>query len=163
MKTLLIVRHGKSSWDYPELSDRDRPLKERGISDAGKMALKLKEQKDIPDLIISSPARRAAHTAEIFSEIFGIPSNEIIVDENLYFQGDGTVIEVVRSLDSDFNNVMIVGHNPDYTDVANHFLPQSLYNLPTAGVVLLKFDCTTWKEISRENLVKDLCLFPKIS
>jgi phosphohistidine phosphatase len=161
MKTLLIVRHGKSSWDEPDLSDRDRPLKDRGIADARKMSAMLLEQKIVPDQVISSPARRARQTAELFCETFGIPAGDIGIEEKLYFQGERIVVDVVRDFDDRFNTVMITGHNPDFTDLANHFMSQSLYNLPTAGVVKLQFDCKSWSEISRSNLKNDICLFPK--
>lgn len=161
MKTLLIVRHGKSSWDEPDLSDRDRPLKERGISDARKMSALLLEQKIVPELVISSPAKRARQTAELFCETLGIPAGDIDIEEKLYFQGEGVIVDVVRDLDDRFNTVMITGHNPDFTDLANHFMSQSLYNLPTAGIVKLQFDCKSWIEISRSNLKNDICLFPK--
>jgi phosphohistidine phosphatase len=161
MKTLLIVRHGKSSWDEPDLSDRDRPLKDRGITDARKMSAMLLEQKFVPQLVISSPAQRARQTAELFCETFGIPADEIVIDEKLYFQGEKTVINLVKEIDNRFGTVMITGHNPDFTDLANHFMSQSLYNLPTAGVVKLQFDCKSWSEISRSNLKNDICLFPK--
>lgn len=161
MKTLLIVRHGKSSWDEPDLSDRDRPLKERGIADARKMSALLLEQKIVPELVISSPAKRARQTAELFCETLGIPAGDIDLEEKLYFQGEGVIVDFVRDIDDRFNTVMITGHNPDFTDLANHYMSQSLYNLPTAGVVKLQFDCSSWREISRTNLKNDICLFPK--
>jgi phosphohistidine phosphatase len=161
MKTLIIVRHGKSSWDNPCLGDRERPLKERGVNDAGKMAAQLLEMKEIPELILSSPAKRALHTAEIFAETFAYPSGKIVIENDLYFQGSRTISDLVRSQDNQYDKLMIAGHNPDFTELANQFLSQTLYNLPTAGVVILHFDCENWKDISRKNLMKDIYLIPK--
>lgn len=161
MKTLLIVRHGKSSWDDPALSDGERPLKERGITDAGKMADKLLKQQFIPEKVFSSPAKRARQTAEIFCQTFGIPAGEITIEEKLYFHGAGIIVGVVKKTDDSINKIMIAGHNPDFTDVANQFISQNLYNLPTAGVVVLQFDCASWNDISRNNLVNDIILIPK--
>lgn len=161
MKTLIIVRHGKSSWDNPCLGDRERPLKERGVNDAGKMATQLLEMKEIPELILSSPANRALHTAEIFAETFAYPTGKIVIEKDLYFQGSHTITDLVRSAGNHYNKLMIAGHNPDFTELANQFITQPLYNLPTAGVVILQFDCDDWKEISKQNLMKDICLIPK--
>lgn len=161
MKTLLIVRHGKSSWDDPSLSDRERPLKERGVNDAGKMASLLAEDKIIPDLVISSPALRARQTAEIFCEVFQYPAEKIQIEDDLYFSGVDAILQVVTNIDNRYDTVMIAGHNPDFTDLANKFLSQSLYNLPTAGVVVLIFDTDNWENISRKILERDICLIPK--
>ncbi len=161
MKTLLIVRHGKSSWDNPSLSDQERPLKERGVNDAGKMAKLLLDNKYIPELVLSSPAKRARHTAELFCEVFQYPAGKIQIDDRLYFSGVNAIMEVLTNVDNRYDTVMITGHNPDFTELANVFLTQRLYNLPTAGVVVLQFNTENWEEISRKNMVKDICLIPK--
>lgn len=160
MKTLFIVRHGKSSWDDPGLSDQDRPLKTRGVRDATLMAEKLKAAGLIPDKIVSSPANRALHTAEIFAGTFGYSIDNLQISEALYFSGAEAIIRIVQQTPDSINRLMIVGHNPDFTEIVNRFSSSSLYNLPTAGVVVFEFNTDAWREVSRSNLVKDAYEFP---
>jgi phosphohistidine phosphatase len=160
MKTLFIVRHGKSSWDDPGLSDQDRPLKNRGIRDATLMAEKLKAAGLIPDRILSSPANRALHTAEIFAAILGHAPENLQVSNTLYFSGAEAIIRLVQQIPDSTERLMIVGHNPDFTEIVNSFSSTSLYNLPTAGVVVFEFNTDSWKEISRSRMVNDLYEFP---
>jgi phosphohistidine phosphatase len=148
MKTLIIVRHAKSSWDDPELPDFKRPLNGRGEKDAPRMAERLKE-KNIPlDIVISSPAVRALTTCEIFMDVLGVLRERIQASRELYHAGDEIILSIVRSLkDVKENDVAILfGHNPGLTDFVNNLLEEEIENIPTTGVVCCKLKIKSWSE-----------------
>src|SRR5687768_6122328 len=98
MKTLILVRHAKSSWDTPGLSDFDRPLNERGKKDAPEMAERLKEKGLKPDVFVSSPAKRARRTARFFAEAFGVEKGDIVLVEDLYMATEEAFIKAIKGL-----------------------------------------------------------------
>jgi len=148
-KKLFIVRHAKSSWDYEEISDIDRPLSIRGIKDAAMMADRLKSRNQIPSLMISSPACRAMQTATIFSRVLKCPCEELIIIEKIYQGSMHEIMNILEKVDDRYSSVMIFGHNPDFTMLANHFLKHPVDNVPTAGVVTLNFSSGNWKDINK--------------
>lgn len=161
MKTLYIIRHAKSSWDFDTLLDFDRPLKERGITDATDMAARLKNAGHSPELIISSPAARALQTAKIFCEGLDIPESHISLSDDFYDAEYEDIMNVVSRMDDAFNSLMIFGHNPGFTELANHLGTMIIDNIPTSGIVILKFNTTKWKEIGRDRVIKQLFDYPK--
>jgi phosphohistidine phosphatase len=160
-KQLYIVRHAKSTWDYEGISDIDRPLSIRGITDAGTMAGKMKSQGSVPSLLLSSPACRAFHTATIFARVLKVPCEELIIAEKFY-QGSMTeILTILEKVDDRHSSVMIFGHNPDFTLLANHFLKHQVDNIPTAGVVTLNFSSVSWKELKKLKPESERIDFPK--
>lgn len=153
MKKLYLVRHAKSSWDNTHLEDHERPLNSRGERDAPFMANLLKEQIELPDLIISSTAKRAFITAEIFAEVFGTEHNKLIKDENLYNAPTYKLMEIINNIPDEFSNVMIFAHNPGLTMLANHIGDNYIDNIPTCGFLEIDFNLNSWKEIEN-NLGK---------
>ncbi len=151
-KTLFIVRHGKSTWEYPSVLDIDRPLKDRGIKDAYAAAERILERGVLPDAMITSPAARAMHTAIIFSRVTGFPPSEIVINQDLYLADTERILEVIRSTDDSRSCLMIFGHNPGFTELVNELSDRYTDNLPTAGVATLRFRTDKWEEISRRNL-----------
>lgn len=160
-KKLYVVRHAKSTWDYENISDIDRPLKIRGIRSAYEMARRLKINRNVPERFVSSPANRALHTASIFINVFEFSFSNLEVDERLYGHGAETIIELVQSQSPDINKLAIFGHNPDFSQVARNFAKNPIYELPTCGIAIFTFDCKDWKEISKSNQVAELFDFPK--
>ena len=160
-KILYIGRHAKSSWDFPGRADIDRPLAERGLSNAYDMAQRMKKRQDKPGLIISSPANRALHTAIIFARELRIPFSELSVNEDLYMAGEDSIFKIISGMDDKVHSVMVFGHNPDFTDFANYFLHDQIYNIPTCGVVRLTFNVSRWENIHRGKLVDHFFDFPK--
>ncbi len=146
MKTLYIVRHAKSSWDNPDLDDFQRPLNNRGEKDAPKMGKMLFREGAKPKLICSSPANRALTTAQLVAAELGYPVNSIREEQKLYHAGEEAILEIVRSLDDSLDTVMIVGHNPGFTEFVNDLLDEEIPNIPTAGVVGAKLNIASWKE-----------------
>ncbi|MBN2520396.1 MAG: hypothetical protein JXB17_07830 [Bacteroidales bacterium] len=161
MKTIIIVRHSKSCWDFNDLADIDRPVKPDRISDAYKMAGKLSQKKIIPELIISSPAIRALHTATIFTRELKIPASAIKINETLYFSDEDEILHEIYKIDDTISSVMIFGHNPTFTNFANIFVKKQIDNIPTSGFVLIKFDVKHWNEINKTNRVEEYFDYPK--
>jgi phosphohistidine phosphatase len=147
MKTLYLVRHGKSSWDSPTAIDRERPLLEKGIERTRKVAGFLNEKGVKPDLIIASHAVRARETAKILADGLSYPQDKIRIEEGVYFNGFSSIEGIILSMDEKVNQLMIVGHNPDMTEYANQFLETKADYLPTTGTVAIQFDAKSWNEI----------------
>lgn len=161
LKILHVVRHAKSSWDLDSIADIDRTLKEKGIRDAYNISRKLKLNEMIPEKIITSPANRALHTALIFARVFEFPAAMIEISDALYESSTDKMLELIRKTDEKYGSVMICGHNPHATEIANCFLKNRLDNVPTSGVVTLKFKSESWAGIDRKNLEDHLFNFPK--
>ncbi len=150
MKNLFVVRHAKSSWDNEDLSDFERPLNDRGKRDAPEMGRRLKERGVKPNLLYSSPAKRALSTAKRIAEVLGYPKGDITTDRRLYHAGDDTIFKVLGELKDKHDTVVIFGHNPGLTDFVNALMNERAYvdNVPTAGVVHFTLPITHWKDIA---------------
>jgi phosphohistidine phosphatase len=160
-KQLFIVRHGKSSWEYENVDDIDRPLKVRGINDAYAMAKRLESRNKHPQLIISSPANRALHTSTIFARVLKYPLFNLRLNEVIYNGGEDEILQLIKETDDSVSSLMIFGHNPVFTDLSNLFLKDELDKLPTAGITSLNFKAEKWKDISAENVSTELVDYPK--
>lgn len=161
MKTLYILRHAKSSWEFEELSDHDRPLNKRGRSDAPLMGQELAARGVQLNLIISSPAVRALTTATLVGKELGYDPDDIAVDERIYGAGKEDLLDIVKNVPDDVDYLMLVGHNEAITEFANLLTPERVVSLPTAGVVALEFGSSTWKDISKKNASLLFFDFPK--
>ena len=161
IKVLHVVRHAKSSWDYDGTADIDRTLKNKGIKSAYAVSRKIKLSNHVPEKIYSSPAIRALHTSVIFARVLEFPVSKIAINSILYESSANKIMEFIGNLEDDCKSIMIFGHNPDFTDFVNRFVKPLIDNIPTAGVVTLKFNSATWKGIDRENLEKFLINFPE--
>lgn len=148
MKTLYIVRHAKSSWDYPELPDDQRPLLEKGKKRTKRVIDYLLRNKIFVDYIISSPAVRAYETAKIVGKALKHSEEEIQRDSLLYSADAERLQNLFFDLPSGVDSLMIFGHNPTLTNFANHFIIPKIDNIPTSGVVCIDFDIDRWEDIS---------------
>ena len=146
MKTLYLIRHAKSSWKQPELSDFERPLNKRGKNDAPFMGKLLSDKGVNPSLIISSPAKRASVTAKIIASEINYPKEKIVFDENIYEAAGRGLLEIISGMEEKYNSVMLFGHNPGLTVLHNNLSDHFIDNIPTCGVVALEFK-TSWNEI----------------
>lgn len=160
-KTLVIIRHGKSTWEYEGISDYDRPLKEVGIFNTIAIAQKLRGLGVHPDLIISSPANRALHTAMIVARELHFPLNQVAIAPTLYSEIDNDVLHFIKSMDNQYSCAFIFGHNPVFTDIPNMFLRKTIDNLPTSGAVVLEFETSNWNDISKKTVKSESLIFPK--
>jgi len=138
-RTLYIARHAKSSWDDPTLSDFARPLNKRGERDAPFMAQLLKAKRVLPQLILSSPAKRAKTTAAIYHDAI---KGELRFDERIYDTSAMSLLYLVQEVlsDSDHESLMLVGHNPGLTELSNILSNKYISNIPTAAVVAIDFE-----------------------
>ena len=148
MKRLYLVRHAKSSWKDPGLTDRERPLNTRGKRDAPRMGQRLAEQGVEPDLILSSPAKRALKTAKAVAKKIGYPKDRIEVRKAIYTGGPTDVLTEVRGVDDSVRQLMVFGHNPGFTELANALTEQQIDNLPSCGVFCVDFDVGPWSDVS---------------
>lgn len=162
MKTLYVVRHAKSSWDDPTLSDHDRPLNETGVRKTKIIVEYLKRNKVKPDLFKSSSALRALSTAEIIAGALDYPIEEIEVEENLYHASSETVFNELYVLPNSINSVMIFGHNPTFTYFVNGFVNPEMDNLPTSGVVSISFETDEWEKIAMVDYKVNFVVTPKL-
>ncbi len=146
MKTLYLLRHAKSSWDNPGLSDHDRPLNDRGEKDAPRMGKRMRKHGVKPDLICSSTATRAITTARKASEEMGYTLDDIQQTRKLYHAEGEEMLEFLRSIPESHESVMLVGHNPGFTEFANGMFNEEIANIPTAGIVGGRLEIDSWKE-----------------
>src|SRR4051812_32198745 len=130
MRLLTIVRHAKSAWDYPELSDFERPLNERGRKDAPVMARRCLVEWGKPERLVSSPALRAITTARAFAEVFGIAAEEIAVQPKIYEAAVEPLLRLIRTLDDGDRHVMLFGHNPGVTALSHELARCSYDEMP---------------------------------
>lgn len=158
MKKLILLRHGKSSWEY-SVGDKDRPLLERGISDAFLVANKFQEKGIEIDAIFSSPANRALHTAMIFCRQLYFSLDKFQVTERLYDFSGNEVLQFVKELDDSLKTVLIFGHNHAFTHIANSLGNTYIENVPTSGLVQLQFDVQQWASV--EKGITEQTIFPK--
>ena len=148
MKNIILVRHAKSSWKNPKLDDFDRPLNKRGKRDAPLMGKKLKDRQIIPDIILSSPAKRAKKTVKTIAKVIGYPIKKIIFDNNMYHADALGMHKMVMKLNDDNDTVMCIGHNPGFNNFASMLLEKNpVNNIPTTGIYSIKFKVKKWKQI----------------
>lgn len=151
MKKLFVVRHAKSSWDFPELDDFDRPLNNRGKRNAPEMGKRLAERGVKPDKFISSPAKRAAATARRIGEQLGFHLEQIEKNSKFYHGSNRDVIDVIRSTDNNVEVLFIFGHNPGFTDLVNYLSGSNIYNIPTCGIAEIHFDIDSWEGVDGDK------------
>lgn len=145
MKTLYLVRHAKATREEGR-PDAERPLSERGRRDARKMGKRLARRKTQPDLIVSSPARRALTTARIIGRRIGYSAKDIAVEGRLYPGRMAQLLVVIRGLRGRVNCVMLFGHNPGLLNLASHLSP-TIARLPTCAVAEFHFREKSWANV----------------
>ena len=161
MKTLLIIRHAKSGWDDPSLSDFDRTLTERGKSDAAMMAKRIITNTIKIDAFVSSPAKRAKKTAKIFMKEYKKNETDLLLIPSLYEPSVADFYDAVETLDDKNDTIAIFSHNPGITEFVNSLECSPIYNMPTCAVFVLKIKTKQWenfREAEKEFLLFD---YPK--
>lgn len=143
------------------MRDFDRPLSGRGLHDAPRMGQLLHQVGVKPDLLVSSPAKRALTTALFFARAFEIPEDAILRNADIYEAAPRQILRIISSLPDTANTVFLFGHNPTFTDVANHFSPGYVDNVPTCGVIQLVSTADRWAELYEANTRVKTHFFPK--
>jgi len=161
MKHLYLVRHAKSSWDHPGLSDFDRPLNKRGMRDAPKMGEYLVEQRVLPQVIVYSPARRAHATAISLATAMQVPSAGFVEDDRIYAAAIATLIAVIKEWDDTWECVMMVGHNPGMADMAAVLTGKVVGHVPTCTVMGFGLDVASWSDVAPGCGIQWLKIVPK--
>ncbi len=159
MKTIYIVRHAKSSWEYKNVKDHDRPLKQRGIKDAHLLSKYLAKEIKRPDTFISSSAIRALHTGVIFCENFGFPFRNLQISKQLYSFSDAYLAKTVKALDDSFDSAIVFSHDHGINTFVNKFGSKPIAHVPTCGVIGIQFEEKHWKDIKKGKTI--LVEFPK--
>ncbi|MEO5891713.1 MAG: histidine phosphatase family protein [Ferruginibacter sp.] len=162
-KTLLVVRHAKSSWEIGTLNDFERPLNDRGKKDAPVMAKRLIDRNIPINAFVSSPAKRAKKTAELFCETYGKTEESIVYISMLYHASAEIFYEVVEQLDDSFSTVALFSHNPGISEFVNSLIEEvNIDNLPTCGIFAVRVQLKKWadfKKSKKEFLFYD---YPKL-
>lgn len=158
MKRLLLVRHGKSSWEFP-VEDRNRPLKERAYRDAVLVVSKIHEVLEGSAVIWTSPAIRALETAKILKRELRIPDEDFFVKPALYTFSARELLKVIQSAAEEVKQLMIVGHNPALTEAANKLGDRYFENIPTTGLTVTEFENNSWRKVHNGRTV--MSAFPK--
>ncbi|MCA9537827.1 MAG: histidine phosphatase family protein [Myxococcales bacterium] len=159
MKTLLIMRHGKSSWSDPGLSDDERPLKQRGRDAAERIGHEAKARGLVPDRIVSSKAKRARQTARLFAEASGFDGS-IEKTGRLYFTGLKKHLKVINEQPDTVERLMIVGHDPDLEDLVHALLGEHIA-LPTGTLVALAWPGEHWADLGRGKCAVQVVIRPR--
>ncbi len=152
-RSLILFRHGKSSWDEPACVDHDRPLKKKGERKTRLAAERLLERIDAgafdrPDRIVSSTAVRAVQTAEIVLDVLGLAPSRMVLENRLYDTSADEYRDVVQEADEHIRTLMLIGHNPSISHLAYSFLREQAGELHTSGCVVIGFEADTWKKIA---------------
>jgi phosphohistidine phosphatase len=167
MKRLItLIRHAKSDWSHPELSDFDRPLNTRGTRDAPFMGARLAEKLDKLDarfdLMLASPANRAITTARVVADAIHYPPDKIEVDPDLYLASATELLNTVQSVDDDIHHIALVSHNPGLTTLVNSLGSRHILNLPTCGIAILETEIDSWRSLEPGTFKTLSFLYPKM-
>lgn len=158
MKKITLVRHAKSSWKH-DVGDLNRPLKKRGIVDVEAVSKEFKIKHLYPEIVFSSPARRALDTCKKFLDEIDFSYKNICISEEIYDFGGHRLTNFIKSINNDFSNVMLFGHNYALTYFANTYGDISIENLPTSGLVVFEFDIDSWEDLKPGRIID--VLIPK--
>lgn len=160
---LTLLRHAKSSWQEAGISDHDRPLNPRGQQDAPVMGRRLLARGSRPSLILTSTALRARHTAQIIARELGYPGEFLQREPDLYLATPDQILAVIARQADSFRNIIVCGHNPGLTELANRLTDSDIDNIPTCGMTVIELDLTHWAGVATASGRLQLFDYPKKS
>lgn len=152
LHTLTLMRHAKSAWGYQGLTDRQRPLNERGETDAPMMGERLKALGVRPSLIICSAAVRTTQTAKLVAKAIGFPIEFIHKETALYLAGPTDIMRLISAQDATFRNLLVVGHNPGISRLANELSDDLTGDMPTGGMLTVQAEVEDWTDFSLADI-----------
>jgi phosphohistidine phosphatase len=161
VKELYLIRHAKSSWDFPDLTDFERPLNKRGLRDAPFMGMILREKQIAPTLFLSSPAKRALTTAQLFANAMNYPVERIVTEPRIYEASRQTLLGIIQSLPDELESVAVFCHNPAITELANFLADKRVDNVPTCGVFSVSLSSPSWRTLDKDKCIFNFFLYPK--
>ena len=147
-KFLTLIRHAKSSWDYPDLIDKQRPLSKRGRKSVELMSEHNAKLLNQIEMFYCSTAERAVQTMDLYSRHTKIPLSKINYSDTLYIFDKGVLASFLKKLSDNLHSAALIGHNPAFTDLVNYFVEDQIDNVPTCAIVRIKFECQSWKDIT---------------
>ena len=156
MKTLYLIRHAKSDWNDPSLTDFERPLNKRGLRDAPFMSDKLKELDFNPDFIFCSPAQRTKTTAQLIAK-----STSILYFDSIYEASLKDLTELINFFPNNHKEICLIGHNPSITALSNYLTDDFIDNMPTCSIVKIELEIDNWDETTQGIGVKKFFTYPK--
>ncbi len=159
MKTLLILRHAKSSWDNLQMSDFERPLNARGLEAAPFIGKIIYDKKLQPDLVLSSPAKRAKQTAILIKQSAQISAN-IKYEQKIYEASPLILVEIISEIDDNFALILLVGHNPGLESLVR-ILAGQLQPMPTAALAKINLNIEKWADIKADCGNLEFLITPK--
>lgn len=161
MKTLYLLRHAKAmAWDG-NITDFDRPLVQRGRDDAATLAAHLKADGVLPDRIISSPALRARETAEIFAETLGYAADQIDYRAEIYDENSTeALLKLLHALGESYGKLMLVGHDPAFSELAGYLVRDFALGLPTCGLLCMSLKTRSWRKAEQGSGSLDFFEYP---
>ena len=159
MKTLFVLRHAKSSWDNPDLADFERPLNSRGLDAARFIGALIYERRLEPQIVISSPAKRAKQTAVLVKELAEI-AKPIKFDERIYEASPLTLFNLIREFDDKYESVLIIGHNPGFENLVR-LLTGEAVSMPTAALARINLKIEKWSELETGEGKLEFLIRPK--
>ena len=151
MKKIYFIRHAKSSWKNETIDDFERPLNSRGKRDVVFMGKRLKMFDVKPDLIYTSPAKRAEKTTKEIAREIDCDKKKIKIVDSLYESSYESYLELIHSTDDKHTSIFIIAHNPTITEVGERLSGAILSNIPTCAIVCISFDVESFKEITEES------------
>ena len=161
MKTLILVRHAKSSWNSDAATDFERPLNNRGLRDAPEMAKRLKSTGPLPDTIVSSTATRALVTTRLLMRELALPAQALETTDNIYEAPVQALLDTIGGLKETSQVAMLVGHNPGMSSTTNHLCSMAEIQMPTCAMACLELDIDHWSEVYRDCATLHWYDYPK--
>jgi phosphohistidine phosphatase len=162
MKTLYLMRHAKASWEEPGVADIDRPLIPKGVKKTALVVDYLLKRDTVIDLMLSSPALRAFETAKIVAEGLNYPAGKIRTERKIYDTYYDRILDLIYGTSNDLNSLMIFGHNPTITNLANLFLHPGIEAMPTSCIVCLSFNTLKWEDLPSVEALQEFVIYPKM-
>lgn len=147
-KKIYLIRHAKSSWNSPSVRDFDRPLNERGLSDAPVMGRRIADQQISVDLIISSEANRAQTTAKLIAKEIDYDEKQIQLTKAIYHASIPEMIQLINQISDQHQTIVLFGHNPTFTELAEYLTDEAYSTLPTCGIVGIQTNVDSWSLVS---------------
>jgi phosphohistidine phosphatase len=147
MKTLYLMRHAKSSWGNAHLGDFERPLNERGESDAPEMGRRLSQKSPRPQLIYASPAERTRQTILYVADALGHPTEEIQWREKIYGAGVEDILSILEGTSDSIETTLLIGHNPTMGFCVAHWSRKFDHHFPTAALACLQIETDRWMDL----------------
>ena len=161
-KHLVLMRHAKSDWSVSGQKDFDRELNPRGNRDAPRMGGRLVQEKNFnPDCVVSSPAVRTTNTVRYVCEQLKYDEEKIVFEPDIFEGSVRSLLKIVNSFDNSLNTILLVGHNPGLSYLAEYLTKQEIGELPTAGVISMLFELDSWDQISEGTGSLEWFIYPK--